>query len=55
MFYRNLLDKLALFKVDKLELSGRTMLPVPGYTEMVEFGVLVSFAYPVDGTGNYMT
>ncbi|MFH4974910.1 hypothetical protein AB6A40_001619 [Gnathostoma spinigerum] len=36
-------------EVDKIELSGRTMLSVPGYDKKVEFGVLVSFAYPVDG------
>uniref|UniRef100_A0A8D0AM51 Valine--tRNA ligase n=1 Tax=Sander lucioperca TaxID=283035 RepID=A0A8D0AM51_SANLU len=38
-------------EVDKKELSGRTLLPVPGYKEKVEFGVLVSFAYKVDGSG----
>ncbi|CAD5235425.1 unnamed protein product [Bursaphelenchus xylophilus] len=32
-------------EVDKKELSGRTLLPVPGYDEPVEFGVLTSFAY----------
>uniref|UniRef100_A0A914X998 valine--tRNA ligase n=1 Tax=Plectus sambesii TaxID=2011161 RepID=A0A914X998_9BILA len=37
-------------EVDKKELPGRTMLPVPGYKDKIEFGVLVSFAYPVDGT-----
>nr|XP_020466527.1 valine--tRNA ligase [Monopterus albus] len=37
-------------EVDKKELTGRTLLPVPGYKEKVEFGVLVSFAYKVDGT-----
>uniref|UniRef100_A0A674MFM6 valine--tRNA ligase n=1 Tax=Takifugu rubripes TaxID=31033 RepID=A0A674MFM6_TAKRU len=37
-------------EVDKNELSGRTLLPVPGYKEKVEFGVLVSFAYKVDGS-----
>ena len=39
------------FQVDKKELTGRTLLPVPGYKEKVEFGVLVSFAYKVDGSG----
>lgn len=33
--------------MDKIELPGRTFLSVPGYTEKVEFGVLVSFAYQV--------
>uniref|UniRef100_A0A914Y9N0 valine--tRNA ligase n=1 Tax=Panagrolaimus superbus TaxID=310955 RepID=A0A914Y9N0_9BILA len=36
-------------EVDKKEITGRTLLPVPGYDEKVEFGVLVSFAYPIDG------
>ncbi|XP_075042710.1 valine--tRNA ligase [Mixophyes fleayi] len=38
-------------EVDKKELTGRTVLPVPGYKEAVEFGVLVSFAYKVQDTG----
>ncbi|KAJ8392935.1 hypothetical protein AAFF_G00071390 [Aldrovandia affinis] len=37
-------------EVDKKELAGRTLLPVPGYKEKVEFGVLVSFAYKIDGS-----
>jgi len=37
-------------EVDKKELTGRTELPVPGYKEKVEFGVLVSFAYKVEGS-----
>ncbi|VDM60684.1 unnamed protein product [Angiostrongylus costaricensis] len=36
-------------EVDKKELSGRTLLAVPGYNEKVEFGVLTSFAYRVKG------
>ncbi|XP_077987163.1 valine--tRNA ligase-like [Glandiceps talaboti] len=35
-------------EVDKKELPGRTLLPVPGYDKKIEFGVLVSFAYPVE-------
>ena len=35
-------------EVDKKELTGRTLLPVPGYSDTVEFGVLISFAYPVE-------
>jgi len=34
--------------VDKQELSGRTFLPVPGYKDKVEFGVIISFAYKVE-------
>ncbi|XP_064649994.1 valine--tRNA ligase-like [Lineus longissimus] len=37
-------------EVDKKELPGRTMLAVPGYKDKVEFGVIVSFAYKVDGS-----
>ncbi|KAF6202108.1 hypothetical protein GE061_004506 [Apolygus lucorum] len=32
-------------EVDKVELPGRTLLSVPGYSSKVEFGVLVYFAY----------
>jgi valyl-tRNA synthetase len=35
-------------QVDKKEISGRTLLPVPGYDDKVEFGVLVHFAYPLE-------
>jgi len=38
-------------EVNKTELEGRTMLSVPGYEEKVEFGVLVFFAYLVEGSG----
>ncbi|XP_003747487.1 valine--tRNA ligase [Galendromus occidentalis] len=37
-------------EVDKVELSGRTLLNVPGYEKKVEFGVLVSFAYKVENS-----
>uniref|UniRef100_A0A671P2A0 valine--tRNA ligase n=1 Tax=Sinocyclocheilus anshuiensis TaxID=1608454 RepID=A0A671P2A0_9TELE len=37
-------------EVDKKELTGRALLPVPGYNEKVEFGVLVSFSYKVEGS-----
>jgi valyl-tRNA synthetase len=35
-------------EVDKMTLSGRTMLRVPGYEQPVEFGVFVLFAYRID-------
>ncbi|WAR22740.1 SYVC-like protein [Mya arenaria] len=35
-------------EVDKKELDGPTYLPVPGYKDKVEFGSLISFAYPVE-------
>ena len=39
-------------EVDSKELEGRTELPVPGYPEKVEFGVIVSFSYKLeDGSG----
>ena len=35
-------------EVDKIELTGRTLMPVPGYSDKVEFGVIISFAYKVE-------
>ncbi|XP_050684326.1 valine--tRNA ligase isoform X2 [Leptidea sinapis] len=35
-------------EVDKVELTGRTMLSIPGYDNKVEFGVLVHFAYKAE-------
>ena len=32
-------------EVDSKELDGRTLLPVPGYADKIEFGVIVSFSY----------
>ncbi|KAH8384583.1 hypothetical protein KR093_001627 [Drosophila rubida] len=37
-------------EVDKVELTGRTFLAIPGYEEKVEFGVLIKFAYKVEGS-----
>ncbi|CAG2100961.1 unnamed protein product [Medioppia subpectinata] len=37
-------------EVDKIELTGRTLMSVPGYDQKVEFGVLIKFAYKVDGS-----
>uniref|UniRef100_A0A8U7NFQ0 Valine--tRNA ligase n=1 Tax=Corvus moneduloides TaxID=1196302 RepID=A0A8U7NFQ0_CORMO len=39
----------AISDIEKRELGGRTLLRVPGYEEPVEFGVLVAFAYPLEG------
>jgi valyl-tRNA synthetase len=33
-----------------VELTGKSLMSIPGYTEKVEFGVLVSFAYKVSGS-----
>jgi valyl-tRNA synthetase len=40
-------------QVDQKQLTGRTLLNVPGYDtkEKFEFGVIVSFAYPIEGSG----
>lgn len=37
-------------EVDKVDIPGRTFLSIPGYSEKVEFGVLISFAYKVEGS-----
>ena len=42
---------MGVFQVDKKELTGRTLLPVPGYKDKVELGVMACFAYKVDGSG----
>ncbi|XP_070777490.1 valine--tRNA ligase, mitochondrial [Enoplosus armatus] len=36
-------------EVDSKELSGQTMLSVPGYENKVEFGTMLTFAYPIEG------
>lgn len=42
-------------QVDQKQLTGRTLLNVPGYDpkEKFEFGVITSFAYPIEGSGAY--
>ncbi|KAK0095995.1 hypothetical protein PV326_006831 [Microctonus aethiopoides] len=35
-------------EVEKMELTGRTLLSIPGYKEKIEFGVLVHFAYELE-------
>ncbi|XP_013882204.1 valine--tRNA ligase, mitochondrial [Austrofundulus limnaeus] len=37
-------------EVDSVEVSGPTMLSVPGYENKVEFGAMYTFAYPVEGS-----
>ena len=39
-------------QVDQIELTGRTLLNVPGYDpkERFEFGVITSFAYPIENS-----
>ncbi|KAH9840743.1 tRNA synthetases class I-domain-containing protein [Rhodofomes roseus] len=43
---------LSNLEVDQKELTGRTLLNVPGYDakEKFEFGVITSFAYPIEGS-----
>ncbi|THG98479.1 hypothetical protein EW026_g3716 [Hermanssonia centrifuga] len=43
---------LSNLEVDQMQLTGRTLLNVPGYDakEKFEFGVLTSFAYPIEGS-----
>ncbi|XP_022882885.1 valine--tRNA ligase, mitochondrial 1-like isoform X2 [Olea europaea var. sylvestris] len=36
-------------EVDYIEIKERTPLRIPGYAKPVEFGVLTSFAYPLEG------
>ncbi|XP_056271759.1 valine--tRNA ligase, mitochondrial isoform X8 [Pseudoliparis swirei] len=36
-------------EVDSQELCGTTMLSVPGYEAQVEFGTMLTFAYPLEG------
>lgn len=42
-------------EVEQKQLTGRTMLNVPGYDlkEKFEFGAITSFAYPVEGSGTH--
>jgi len=37
-------------EVEKMEIPGRTLLSVPGYQQKVEFGVLIHFAYKIEGS-----
>lgn len=43
-------------QVDYIDIPKRTLLSVPGYEDLVEFGVLTSFAYPLeDGSGGWLS
>jgi valyl-tRNA synthetase len=41
---------LSNLEVGNKELTGRTLLDVPGYDKKVEFGVIVHFKYPIEGS-----
>lgn len=48
---------LSNLEVDQKQLTGRTLLNVPGYDakEKFEFGVITSFAYPIEGSGTWIS
>jgi len=41
---------LSNLEVVNKEISGRTLLDVPGYDKKVEFGIIVHFKYPIEGS-----
>jgi valyl-tRNA synthetase len=41
---------LSNLEVENKEITGRTLLDVPGYEKKVEFGVLTYFKYPIEGS-----
>lgn len=41
---------LSNLEVENKELTGRTLLDIPGYDKKVEFGVIVHFKYPIEGS-----
>ncbi|XP_011497002.1 PREDICTED: valine--tRNA ligase isoform X2 [Ceratosolen solmsi marchali] len=42
-------------EVDKIELTCKTLLSVPGYEDKIEFGVLVLFSYEIDNSADRIT
>lgn len=42
-------------EVDNKDIPGKTLLAVPGYDQKVEFGVLTSYSYQVDGSDERVT
>ncbi|KAJ3535218.1 hypothetical protein NM208_g7225 [Fusarium decemcellulare] len=45
-----LMTALSNLEVDNKELTGRTLLNVPGYERKIEFGVIVHFKYPIENS-----
>ncbi|KAF4446696.1 valyl-tRNA synthetase, partial [Fusarium albosuccineum] len=45
-----LMTALSNLEVDNEELTGRTLLNVPGYERKIEFGVIVHFKYPIENS-----
>ncbi|KUI53957.1 Valine--tRNA ligase, mitochondrial [Cytospora mali] len=46
----SMMTALSNLEVDQEDLKGRTLLDVPGYDKKVEFGVIVHFKYPLEGS-----
>jgi valyl-tRNA synthetase len=46
---------LSNLEVNQKELTGRTLLSLPNYDKKVEFGVLVYFKYPIEGSEETIT
>ncbi|KAH7918790.1 hypothetical protein BV22DRAFT_1100140 [Leucogyrophana mollusca] len=46
---------LSNLEVEQMQVNGRTLLNVPGYDakERFEFGLITSFAYPIEGSGKF--
>lgn len=42
-------------EVDNKNVSGKTLLSVPGYDNKIEFGVITSFSYQVEGSDEKLT
>ena len=38
-------------EVDKVDVSGRTPMQIPGYSQPVTFGLMYTFDYQVEGSG----
>ncbi|KAH8895619.1 hypothetical protein GQ53DRAFT_804402 [Thozetella sp. PMI_491] len=45
-----LMTALSNLEVENENLTGRTLLDVPGYEKRVEFGIIVHFKYPIEGS-----
>lgn len=39
--------------MESIPINGRTYIEVPGYNTKIPVGVMSSFAYPVDGSGEH--
>jgi len=48
-WYCRLQTAMSNLEVDNKELTGRTLIDVPGYANKIAFGVITTFKYPIDG------